>query len=242
MRAQAGAAGHADFCPVAKTAEVFAQRWTPVLLRELLCGVSRFNDLCRSVPLMSRALLAQRLKELEHAGIVVMRPREDGPGHDYHLTPAGLAFRPVLEAMSHWGQTWGQGRVGRNDVNATQLLWAIRHHADYAALPERPMAVRFEFRGVRRGETHRRIWWLVLRPGAIDVCVKYPGFAEDVVVRADLEAFTRVWLGYRGCQDAVAAGAVAFAGSGEEIAAFRRCIGVFDEPTEKEFRFAPIPA
>lgn len=231
-----------DFCPVAKTAEVFAQRWTPVLLRELMCGASRFTDLCRGVPLMSRAMVAQRLKELERAGIVEARSRSDGPGHEYRLTPSGRAFRPVLEAMSHWGQTWGQGRVGKDDISATQLVWAMRHHADYTALPDHQLVVRFEFRGLRRGETNRRLWWMLLRPDGIEVCIKYPGFAEDVVVRADLATCARVWLGYQGYRQAVAADTIAIEGPREAIAVFRRCVGVLDQPTERALRYAPIPA
>ncbi len=231
-----------DFCPVAKAAEVFAQRWTPLVLRQLLIGGRRFNDIHSGVPLMSRALLSQRLKELEHAGIVAVVERPGHAGHEYALTEAGEAFRPVIEAMSHWGQTWGQGRVGPDDLNASQLVWSIRHHADRAALPAQRLVARLEFRGVRRGEGSRRVWWLVIARDGIEVCLKYPGFAEDVVVRADLGAFTRVWLGYRGLREAVDAGSVAIEGERPAVASFQRSIGLFAEPTLKTFRFSPLEA
>jgi DNA-binding HxlR family transcriptional regulator len=233
--------GYGQFCPVAKTAEVFAQRWTPLILRELLCGARRFSDLQRGVPLMSRALLAQRLKELEFAGIIVTLQVGKG-GHEYRLTEAGEAFRPAIEALSAWGQAWGQGRIGPEDLNATQLVWAMRHHADPALHPDRRIVVRFEFRGIPRRDAHRRIWWLVLAPDEIDVCVKFPGFAEDVVVRADLGAFTRAWLGYLGLRDAVGAGLVSIEGKRDAVAAFERCVGLEAAPSTKKLRYSPIPA
>jgi len=234
--------GYGQFCPVAKTAEVFAQRWTRLVVRELLCGASRFSDLQRGLPLMSRAMLAQRLKELAFAGIVDVVATEKG-GREYRLTPAGVAFRPVIETLSLWGQIWGQGRVGPGDLNATQLVWAMRHHADPATRPGRRVVVRLEFRGIRRHDTSRRIWWLVLSPdNDIDVCVKYPGFPEDVVIRADLGAFTRVWLGYVGVQDALAAGSVAIEGDREAVAAFERSVGLSAQAAMKKLRYMPLSA
>jgi DNA-binding HxlR family transcriptional regulator len=232
--------GYGQFCPVAKSAEVFAQRWTPLVLRELLCGARRFNDLQRGVPLMSRALLVQRLKELEFAGIVETLPRDKG-GHEYRLTEAGEAFRATIEALSAWGHEWGQGRVGPDDLNATQLVWAMRHHADPAQRPAGRIVARIEFRGFRRRDASRKTWWLVVSPGDIDVCIKYPGFTEDIVIRAELGAFTRVWLGYAGLRAARAAGAVAIEGERAVVAAFERAVGLHAEPTTKSFRFSPIP-
>ena len=97
---------YGQFCPVAKAAEVFAERWTPLVLRELLCGSHRFNDLHRGVPLISRSLLTQRLRQLEEAGIVERRPGARGGGAEYHLTPAGEEFRPVVMMLGEWGQRW----------------------------------------------------------------------------------------------------------------------------------------
>lgn len=234
--------GYGEFCPVAKTSEVFAQRWTPLIVRELLCGASRFSDLQRGLPLMSRAILAQRLKELAFAGIVDVVASEKG-GREYRLTPAGVAFRPVIEALSLWGQVWGQGRVGPEDLNATQLVWAMRHHADPEMRPDRRIVVRIEFRGIRRHDTSRRVWWLVLSPNEeIDVCVKYPGFAEDVVLRADLGAFTRLWLGYVGLRDALAAGSVAIEGKREAVAAFERSVGLSPQAATRKLRYMPLSA
>ncbi|MBL8837575.1 MAG: helix-turn-helix transcriptional regulator [Alphaproteobacteria bacterium] len=229
-----------DFCPVAKASEVFAQRWTPLVMRELLTGARRFNDLRNGVPLMSRALLAQRLKELEHAGIIETVPCAGRAGHEYRLTVAGLGFRPVIEALSLWGQVWGQGRVGPDDLNTTQLVWGMRHHAHRTDFPDRRLVVRFEFRGVRRTEMSRRVWWLVITRADMEVCVKYPGFAEDVLVRADLGAFTRVWLGYRGLRDALAEGSIEIEGKRSDVVAFERCVGLFAEPTVKKLRFEPV--
>ena len=129
--------GYGSFCPVAKTAEIFAERWTPLLLRELCMGVHRFGELQAALPRMSRALLVARLRELELAGVIVRVRKARGTGSEYHLTEAGVAFRPLIEAMSHWGQRWGTARVQPKDVDPGQLLWGMRRHADIKQLPAR---------------------------------------------------------------------------------------------------------
>src|SRR5690606_4948188 len=98
--------GYGQFCPVSRAAEILAERWTPLVVRELLCGSTRFNDLQRGVPRMSPALLTRRLRELEHAGIVERRAATRGAGSEYHLTAAGEELRPVIEAMGLWAQRW----------------------------------------------------------------------------------------------------------------------------------------
>jgi len=100
--------GYGQFCPVAKAAEILTERWTPLLLREFVLGSHRFNDLHRGLPLMSRSLLAQRLKRLEAAGIIERRSGTDGQSAEYFLTPAGEEFGPVIEAMGRWGQRWSR--------------------------------------------------------------------------------------------------------------------------------------
>ena len=110
--------GYGQFCPVAKTAEIFAQRWTPLILRELCFGPQGFNDLRRAMPLVARSVLTQRLSELTLSGVIVADKRP-GISSRYRLTPAGEAFRPLIQLMSKWGQRWGQGRI-------SQTFW-IRH-------------------------------------------------------------------------------------------------------------------
>jgi len=116
--------GYGQFCPVAKGAEVFAERWTPLVLRELLCGSTHFSDLHRGVPLMSRSLLSLRLKQLEQIGVV---ERKQGPhGPEYHLTQAGREFAPMIRQLGEWGQRWFRSKFGRDELDITLLMWDMR--------------------------------------------------------------------------------------------------------------------
>lgn len=186
---------YGQFCPVAKAAEIVAERWTPLVLRELLCGSRRFADLHRGMPLMSRALLVQRLQQLEHAGIVQSTPKARGRGRDYALTPAGQELRPVIEQLGEWGQRWARSQLRREDLDPGLLMWDIHRRVNVDRLPERRVVVRFDFRGVPRTSRCPTTWWLLLQRPEVDLCLKDPGFEEDLVVHADVAALTRVWMG-----------------------------------------------
>jgi DNA-binding HxlR family transcriptional regulator len=204
--------GYGQFCPVAKAAEIFAERWTPLILRELLSGSRYFSDLQRGIPLISRALLAQRLKELEAAGVVTIAPKSNGPGHEYRLTEAGLAFRPIIESLNLWGQRYIGGNLGPADLDGDLLMFTIRQYAQVSAMPAGRVVVRFEFRGIPKGNRSHRFYWLILENGEIDICYRRPGFEEDLVIRADLGAFTRAWLGYADRREEIRAGRIAVEG------------------------------
>lgn len=231
-----------QFCPVAKAAEVFAERWTPLIVRELCYGPKLFGELQAALPLMSRTLLAARLRELAVAEIVAMEPKDRGRGHLYRLTPAGEAFRPIIELMGGWGQTWAQGRIQPGDLDAEILVWGMRRQIDPAELPARRFVIRFEFSGVPKRQRNRRYWWLVLQPDDIEVCLKDPLLPVDVVVAADLGAFTRVWMGHLGLPEALAAGAVTFTGPERGVATLRRVLRLPERAAPKVFTFQPWPA
>ena len=196
--------GYGQFCPVAKAAEVFAQRWTPLILRELCSGAKGFNELKQGLPLISRSVLSQRLSELHEAGVITAARRR-GAGSTYALSQAGDEFRPIIELMSRWGQTWAQASIGPDDLDPAQLVWALRRYMDCTLLPERAFTIQFEFYGLPHAKRQQRYWWLLLRKPDVEVCLKNPGYAVDVVVAADMHAFVTVWLGYRGLRDAGAA-------------------------------------
>jgi DNA-binding HxlR family transcriptional regulator len=186
---------YGQFCPVAKAAEIVAERWTPLLLRELLCGSRRFADLHRGMPLMSRALLVQRLQQLEQAGIVQSTPKLRGRGREYALTPAGEELRPVIEQLGEWGQRWARSQLRREDLDPGLLMWDIHRRLTVDRLPERRVVVRFDFRGVPRASRCPTTWWLILQRPEVDLCLKDPGFEVDLIVHADAAALTRVWMG-----------------------------------------------
>lgn len=229
--------GYGQFCPVAKTAEIFAQRWTPLIVRELCFGPKRFSEVQMGVPLMSRALLVQRLSELEEFGVIATEPLAQGKL--YSLTPAGYQMGELIGVMSEWGQRHGQGRIAHEDLDPELLMWGMKRQVDPRELPDRDVVLRLEFRRLPKAHAARRYWWMILRRHDVEVCFKDPGAEVDVVIAADLEAFTRVWMGHRGLSDAVAAGDISLIGEKPHIAELKRVLRIADEPRLKTFAFAP---
>lgn len=187
--------GYGQFCPVAKAAEVFDQRWTLLVIRELVAGSRHFNDLHRGVPRMSRTLLSTRLKQLTAAGIVTRHEDEDGVA--YELTEAGEALLPVIESIGEWGVRW-MDSLTPEDLDPEFLLWDVRRGVDPEALPEGRTVVALTFRDI---EAPVRDWWLVLSADEVDVCDHDPGFGVDVTLEAPLAAFVRLWRGDIGWGD-----------------------------------------
>jgi DNA-binding HxlR family transcriptional regulator len=192
--------GYGQFCPIAKASEVLATRWTPLILRELMAGIHSFNDIHRGVPLISRAVLIARLRELENHGIIERRQRESGLGSEYWLTPAGEAFRSAVSELGHWGLAHARD-VTSADLDPTYLLWGFRKRAILDALPDHRVVVRFEFSGVPTNRTKFRILWLILERSGADVCAKDPGFPVDLVFRGKIADFVRVYLGHARWRD-----------------------------------------
>jgi DNA-binding HxlR family transcriptional regulator len=210
---------YGQFCPIALAAEILAERWMPLIVRELLCGSNRFNDLQRGVPRMSSALLAQRLKELQFAGIVERRRGESG-GFEYHLTRAGRELFPVVESMGLWAQRWlRHDLVNTANLDPDLLMWDIRRNVVGQALPrEGRYVAEFRLSGV---PINRRRYWLVFERGVVDLCYRYPGFDVDLFVEASLRVLTQVWLGHISIEQAVRDGRLRLDGSRGDVAAFR---------------------
>ena len=210
---------YGQFCPVALAAEILAERWTPLVVRELLCGSVRFNDLQRGVPRMSSALLARRLKELQFAGIVERR-RGAGGSFEYHLTPAGRELFPVVEKMGLWAQRWlRHDLVDTANLDSDLLMWDIRRNVLASSPPREPRYVaEFRLSGV---PISRRRYWLVFERGTLDLCYRNPGFEVDVFVEASLRALTEVWLGHVPVERAIRDSRLRLDGSRADIAAFR---------------------
>lgn len=183
-----------QFCPVAMAAETLCTRWTMVLIRELVAGSTRFNDLRRGVPRMSPSLLSQRLKELEAAGVVERRPARGQHGvHEYHLTEAGRDLRPLVEAFGRWGQRWVESQPSLKNVDPTLLMWDMRRNLDPVPLPPARTVVQFRYPELT---PPKRDWWLVVEPsGGVDLCSADPGFEIDLYVTTDLTTMTAIWMG-----------------------------------------------
>ena len=209
--------GYGQFCPIALAAEVLAERWMPLVVRELLCGSVRFNDLQRGVPRMSSALLARRLKELQFVGIVERR-RGEGGGSEYHLTPSGRELFPIIEGMGLWAQRWLRHELtDAANLDPDLLMWDVRRNVAAHAPRDRRYVTEFQFTGV---PISRRRYWLVFDRGAVDLCYRNPGFDVDLFVACSLRALTQIWLGHIPIKKAIDEGLLRLDGSRGDRTAF----------------------
>lgn len=192
-----------QFCPVAMAAEVLCTRWTVVLLRELVAGSTRFNDLRRGVPRMSPALLSKRLKDLEEAGIIVrVASRTEAGVFEYNLTPAGRELEGVIMAIGKWGQHWVEAQLSLENLDPSLLMWDMRRNLDPTPMPDRRCVVQFIY---PEQPSARRYWWLVIEPDSdVDLCSVDPGFDVDLYATVDLRTMTMIWMGLTTVGDALA--------------------------------------
>lgn len=211
--------GYGQFCPVALATEVLAERWTPLVIRELLLGSVHFNDLQRGVPRMSSSLLARRLKALQFAGIVERRRGADG-GHEYHLTASGRELFPVVEKMGLWAQRWLRHKlVDTENLDPDLLMWDIRRNVVNRVQPgDQRYVVEFQLSGV---PISRRRYWLVFEPGHVDLCYRDPDFDISLVVRTGLRVLTQIWLGHLTIERAMREDRLQLDGSRRDVSAFR---------------------
>jgi DNA-binding HxlR family transcriptional regulator len=181
---------YGQYCPTARAVEILGDRWTLLIVRDLLFGAQHFNDLERGLPGIPRALLAERLRRLQQVGAIL---RQNEPGSrrtSYQLTPAGWELYPVIESLTRWGAKWAFGEPQPEELNPVLLLWWMRDLTVREKLPEQRVVVEFHFR-----ECRPKYYWLVLEQSDVSVCVKHPGFEIDVLIQADLAGLYEVLYG-----------------------------------------------
>lgn len=201
-------ASYPQFCPVAKSAELLCERWTPLILRELMCGSARFGEIQRGVPSLSPSLLARRLRQLEAGG--VLQRHHDGRAPRYQLTPAGWELFPLIEAMGVWGQRWARSDYTAEELDPAFLMWDIRRMVQAPGLSSRECVVEF---WIRDAAPRRSTYWMVVDADSVDLCLVDPGKDVDLRVEADLRALTQVWMGDRTMSSAIDAGQITLLGS-----------------------------
>lgn len=227
------------FCPVALTTEVLGDRWTLLVVRELVLGNTRFNDIARGLPGMSRTLLAQRLRHLERKGVVQRWPSPTGRGSEYHLTPAGKDLEAVVDVLGRWAVEWFFDDLQPHEVEPVTLTWWMHRRMDDQQFPPGRVVVQFDYTAPDRKST-----WLVLDRGEVSVCVQHPGSDPDVVVTTTTPALAEVFQGYTTWSAAVAAGAIRVEGSPALVRALPRWFlwSPFAEPTRaRAARRAVVP-
>jgi DNA-binding HxlR family transcriptional regulator len=201
--------GYGQFCPVAMAADIVCSRWTPLVLREMLCGSTRFNDLRRGLPRMSPALLSKRLKELVDAGIVAAIPMGQTGTVEYKLTRAGEDLRPIIMSLGAWGQRWIESSLSLKNLDPSLLMWDMRRNLAPSLLPDRRCTVEIIYPELGAGQ---KLWWLVIEGGEVDLCYQDPGYDVDLYVKSSLRSMTSVWMGHSTLKAEIDAGNIVLTG------------------------------
>jgi DNA-binding HxlR family transcriptional regulator len=213
--------GYGQFCPVSMAAEILCTRWTTLVIRELLCGTTRFNDLRRGVPRMSPALLSKRLKELEKAGVVASL--RNGGSVEYRLTPAGEELRPIVTSMGSWGHRWVESNLSLKNLDPSLLMWDMRRNLNPEPLPPGRCTIQFQYPELPQA---RQNWWLVIENGNVDLCGFDPGYELDLLVRCSLQVMTAVWMGIAAIRAEVESGRLELAGEPAVANSIQKWLGL----------------
>ena len=212
---------YGQFCTVARGAEVLGERWTLLVVRELLCGSTHFNQLRRGLPRMSTTLLASRLRTLEEFGVVARIG--SGRTTTYELTAAGEALRPIVMAIGHWGAEWIGSRLEPERLDVGFLMWDVRRFVRLDRVPsDRRVVVHFRFPDAKDREQD---WWLVIESGRADLCRDDPGHDLTLLVDSSVRALTEVWTGERLPEDVLRSREVRVTGASRDAEAFWRWLG-----------------
>lgn len=227
--------GYGQFCPVAMASEVICARWTPLILRELLCGTTRFNDLRRGVPRMSPTLLSKRLKELEQAGVIETRPTGQQGIVEYHLTQAGQELRPIVMSLGIWGQRWVETQLSLKNLDPSLLMWDMRRSLDLTPMPPHRCTIQFHYPEL---SDIRQNYWLVIDGRVVDLCLSDPGYEVDLFVECSLRTMTTVWMGLTNVQSELDAGRLELSGDKTLARSMQQWLGLSPFAKEKNRRAA----
>jgi DNA-binding HxlR family transcriptional regulator len=208
MSNQAEGGSYGQFCPIAMASEIVCSRWTALVLREMMCGSTHFNDLRRGLPRMSPTLLSKRLKELDQAG-VISQSRSGARGVEYQLTEAGKDLRGVIMSLGLWGHRWIDSSISLKNLDPSLLMWDMRRNIVPAELPDRRCIVHFIYPELSQG---RKSWWLVIEGGEVDLCYVDPGHEVDLYVTGSLRNMTSVWMGITTLKSELDAGTITLSG------------------------------
>jgi DNA-binding HxlR family transcriptional regulator len=202
---------YGSFCPISIGSEIFAERWTPLIIRELSCGSHRFSQLERGLPKINKTLLTQRLRKLEQAGVVERRRDVN----EYRLTRSGQELADIVMMLGDWAQRWGEVEITEKNLDPDLLMWDIHRRIDIDKLPERRIVAQIDLTGALT-----KSYWLVLEKPTPSVCFFDPGFDIDVIVTADAIGIHQVWMGHRSFESAIRNGLIEFDGPTELCRAF----------------------
>lgn len=211
--------GYGQFCPVAMTSQILTARWTPLILRELLCGSTRFGDLRKGLPRLSQSLLTRRLDELTDSNIITKNPLSSG-GYEYKLTRAGEKLRPLIEMMGVWGAENLMHNLTKDERDPDLLFWDIRRTVDSSVLDNKKRFVaQFDVSGLSRSKRFR---WLVSNNGETDLCYRDPGYDINLKINSSLKSLVNVWVGEQSLPNALTKKDIYLEGSGKDKVLFKK--------------------
>jgi len=183
---------YGQVCPVAKTAEVLGERWTLLIIRELVLGTTRFNDFQRALSQISPTLLTRRLKQLQEAGLVVRKTMPDQRRSEYHPTAAAKELEPIILNLGQWGMRWARGQMNDDELDVEMLMYDLQRRIDATQLPGGRVVIKFSFRGLPKFGH----WWIVIDPdGTRILCLHNPRLPVDLELLTDLRTMTQIWTG-----------------------------------------------
>jgi DNA-binding HxlR family transcriptional regulator len=201
---------YAQYCPISKAAEVLGDRWSLLIVRELVIGSTRFNEIARGLPGLSRGLLSKRLQQLQRSGII------EQTDAGYALTRAGQDLQPLIMGLGEWGARWAFPDPAAEELDPDLLIWWMHRRIDRTRLTRERVVIEFEF-----SDTAKH-YWLVVEPHDVSVCLTHPGFQTDVLVSSDLSTMYRVWLGREELYDALRDEQIRLSGRAPLVRAFPR--------------------
>ena len=192
---------YGDYCPIARGAEIFATRWTPIIVRNLLLGCSTFSEIRAGAPGIPKSLLSDRLRMLEKYEVIISRPNPNRRGRIYELTPAGRELQEVCDALGTWGSRWLE--LGPMHIDAGIVLWGLSQTLEGDQLPDHLLNIRFDVSDDARGR-----YWFLFEPPNFEVCFNPPGHPEDLVVTTTSEWLAKWHTGGIGLGQAMHAGRI----------------------------------
>jgi DNA-binding HxlR family transcriptional regulator len=184
-------AGYGQFCPVAKATEVIGEKWTLLVLRELLLGTTRFNDFQRAISRMSPTLLAKRLRRLEECGIIIRKKLSGQRGYEYRLTAAGKELAPLIETLAVWGMRWSRDQLSDDELDVEFLMRELQRRLQTEYLPDGETVICMIFDELSQHKT----WWLLVDGDVVDLCTEDPGKDVDLYLNSNVRTIVEVWEG-----------------------------------------------
>lgn len=193
---------YGQYCPLALAAEIVGERWNLLIIRRIIDGCERFNQIHQGVPKISATLLSRKLLALEKSGLIRKAPAPEGRGHRYTPTPACAELSSITHDIAKWGQRWAR-EMTTSDLDPEFLLFSMHRRLDSARMPEGRTVIAFRFTAAPK---HCNRFWLVHRDGDVEMCLKDPGYPADVFVSSNLKRFIEAWRGIRDMRAEIRAG------------------------------------